>query len=312
MGLALRIALRLLVVVALVMAILYVWPSKELKPLNDQVRKKLPGYFVKLKDGHTHYEWRGPKDGPIVILVHGGTQSSYIWDRVVDGIARAGFLTLRYDNFGRGYSDRPALKYDADLYDRQLVELLDALAVKGPVKLVGLSQGGGISVVFASRHPERVSRMALLAPVGFPINLPFTARLATAPILGDWIMTVLGRRVLLAQAGKELKDRELAAEIRKKTEEQLAYEGYLPALLSMLRYYPMHGLGQAYSKLGALKIPTLLIWGEEDDVVPLANAEKIMARAPQAKLRTIPGCGHGAVYENADKVTPIIVEFLSK
>lgn len=312
MGQGVRLVVVVLGVVALAMAITYVYSSRGLKPLTDQVRKTLPGDFVKLADGYTHYEWRGPKDGPVVVLVHGGTQSSYIWDGVVDKIAEAGFRTLRYDNFGRGYSDRPALKYDADLYDRQLMGLLEALGVKGPVSLVGLSQGGGISVVFASKHPERVKKLVLLAPVGFPINLPFTARLAEAPIIGDWIMAVLGRRVLLAKTGKGFKDRKLAAEIKAKTQEQLDYAGYLPALLSMLRHYPLHALGATYSKLGATGIPTLLIWGEEDNVVPPSNANEVMKRAPHAKLRTLPGCGHTAVYENGDKVAPLIVEFLSK
>ena len=282
---------------------------RNLKELTPEVRKSLPGKFVQLPEGFTHYQWHGPDNGPVVVLVHGATQSGYIWDNVVPLLTEAGLRVLRYDTFGRGYSDRPHVKYDLDLYDKQLADLLGALKVKTPVSLVGFSQGGGITVTFMARHPKLVKKAVLFAPVGFPVRLPFSAKLTRAPIVGDYLMTVFGKKVILGEVGSHLNNKSLAKEMCDKLSEQLKYKGYLPSLLSMLRNYPMHNMGDMYVKAGKHDIPTLLIWGDSDSVVPFKHSEKIMALMPKAKLEVVPGGNHTLVYEEAGKACPALVKF---
>src|SRR4029453_5740848 len=70
----------------------------------------------------------------------------------------------RYDYYGRGFSDRPNVRYTADLFDRQMLQLLDSLGWTGPVDIVGLSMGGPVTAEFTGRHPERVRSLTLADP----------------------------------------------------------------------------------------------------------------------------------------------------
>jgi pimeloyl-ACP methyl ester carboxylesterase len=303
-----------LVIVVLGIAILlvapYWWAQRGLWKLTPERRANLPGSFVKLTDGYTCCESRGPADGQVVVLVHGATIAKYVWDRNIDALAAAGLHVIRYDNFGRGYSDRPESTYGVDLYDRQLLDLLEALKVKGPVDLVGLSQGGAISVVFAARRPERVRKLVLVAPAGTPVHLPFTAKLVRAPLIGDWIMTVFGKRVLLSESRQGAKDPVMIKELEYNLLDQLSYAGYLPALSSMLRNYPLNDLAAEYQAVGKRRTPTLLIWGSADKIIPIENAKRAQAAMPAATLEVVQGAGHGSVYEKPEAVNKLIIDFL--
>ncbi len=306
----------IIAIIVVVLALLFIGPyllsGRGLKKLDESTWSKLPGETVKLSDGITYYVDSGPKTAPTVVLVHGATQSNYVWDKIVEPLNKNGFRVIRYDNFGRGYSQRPNVVYGKEIYDRQLLELLDYLKINSPVNLVGLSQGGAISVVFTARRKERVRKLVLAAPAGFPVKLSFTAKLVQLPILGDWIMAVFGKKVLLGQWGSGFKNPENVREMKDKLRKQLDYSGYLPSLLSMLRNYPLHDLKDEYKKVGAEGTPTLLIWGDSDTIVPYEHAKEAMTLMPQAGLATIKGGSHGSVYERPDEVSAAIIEFLSK
>ncbi|MDX1614418.1 MAG: alpha/beta fold hydrolase [Candidatus Promineifilaceae bacterium] len=99
---------------------------------------------------------------------------------------------LRVDLYGRGYTDRPDVDYDQDLFDRQLLHLLAALRIEQPVDPIGLSLGGAISIVFTDRHPGRVRKLCLIDPAGLPWQQPLAATITKAPILGELIMGLFG------------------------------------------------------------------------------------------------------------------------
>ena len=108
--------------------------------ITDAVRQNAAGNFVRLSDGFTHYELAGPEGGRTVVLIHGFSVPYYLWDHTFDPLVKVGFRVLRYDLYGRGFSDRPHVHYNADLYDRQLMELLTALHLDAPVELVASSR----------------------------------------------------------------------------------------------------------------------------------------------------------------------------
>ena len=80
----------------------------------------------------THYQLAGPPAVHTVVLVHGFSVPYYIWDPTFDGLVAAGFRVLRYDLFGRGWSDRPDARYDPNFFDEQLVQLLGAPGFANP------------------------------------------------------------------------------------------------------------------------------------------------------------------------------------
>jgi len=135
----------LVLLIILLVGIYYIFDHED-NELNEDGRAKLGGTYIKLSDGITHYKLEGPDNGKVVVLVHGGTVPIWTWDKQVQALNNAGFRTLSYDKYGRGYSDRPDVTYDQDLYKRQLLELLDKLALTEPFDLVGLSLGGGTAV----------------------------------------------------------------------------------------------------------------------------------------------------------------------
>jgi len=148
----------------LILTVLFVHRDQERDTLNDQTRAGIAGSFVRLPHGTIHYQLTGPESGRTVVLVHGFSVPYYIWDPTYDELVKRGFRVLRYDLYGRGYSDRPDEVYGPDLYDGQLNDLLSQLNVSGAVDLVGLSMGGPIVVTFAARHPEKVRSLTLVDP----------------------------------------------------------------------------------------------------------------------------------------------------
>src|SRR5215470_6936301 len=117
----------------------YAASEREHLDMNDAARQGVSGSFVRLPDGVTHYQIGGPASGTTLLLIPGFSTTYSVWDPTYDGLTAAGVRVLRYDLFGRGWSDRPVARYDADFYDRQIVDLLNALAISGPVDVAGVS-----------------------------------------------------------------------------------------------------------------------------------------------------------------------------
>ena len=143
---------------------LYVYADPEQRELDATVRARMPGQFAKLSDGYTHYELGGPAEGRVVVLAAGFSVPYYIWDPTFAALTAAGFRTLRYDYYGRGYSDRPAIPFNDDMYVRQLAELLYAAHITAPVDLAGISFGASLITSFADRHTDRVRSLIYFDP----------------------------------------------------------------------------------------------------------------------------------------------------
>lgn len=301
-----------LAVIALMVVALYLYAVSTRPGLDDNARQAAPGTFIRLSNGIVHFQTAGPKDGPTVVFVHGLTTPSFVWDNNFVHLADAGFRIIRYDHYGRGFSDRPGLIYDRDLYARQLAELLTKLNVKTPVHLVGLSMGGAVVVAFADRHPDMVARICLIAPAGFPIEVPVMAKIAMMPLIGEVLMALIGDRVLLEEVRKAFIDPDKLVDYEKKLNLSLKYRGFHHALLSTLRHMDMNNMEDVYGRVGRRKTPVLLIWGRQDRVLPFENSSKVLAALPTAEFRAINNAGHNLNYENPDAVNTLLISFLQR
>src|SRR6476661_1407463 len=123
----------------------YAARNPERSTLDEAARHEATGKFVRLSDGLTHYQIDGPDSGRVVVLAHGFSVPYYIWDSTAAHLSGAGYRVIRYDEYGRGLSDRPNVPYVDDLYDRQLGELLDSLKITERVDLAGVSMGGAVT-----------------------------------------------------------------------------------------------------------------------------------------------------------------------
>ena len=286
--------------------------KSESRRLDDAARAEAPGQFVTLSDGMTHYELAGPDDGPPVTLVHGFSTPAFIWDPAFGVLADAGYRVLRYDLFGRGYSDRPALSYDEELYDRQLAELLESLDFPRPIALAGLSMGGGIVARFTQRRPDQVKSLLLLDPAGLPMKMSWQQKLVRTPVIGDWIMKLLGDRILVSGLKKDFNEPDDLSEYVEQYKVQMQFPGFKRALLSTMRSDVLTNARDAFATIGQADLPVLLIWGEKDDVVPFHLSEQLRQLIPQTEFHAIPDARHLPHREKPELVTPILLDFLKR
>lgn len=282
----------------------------ETEELNDTARARAPGSFVQLSDGYTHYELSGPDDWPSVVLVHGFSVPYFIWDPTFDFLTGAGFRVLRYDLFGRGYSDRPRVRYDIDLFCRQLRELLDTLGFE-VIYLIGLSMGGPISASFTVRYPLRVKKLVLIDPAGArPVTLVRILKGATSPGFGELAFGLFGSGQMARSVKTDFYDPANIKAFVNQYMVQMKYKGFMRAILSTVRNGMLGDFSSTFSEVGNQDTPTMLLWGRDDKTVPFTHSKDILAAIPQAHLHAFDHCGHLPHYEKPDEVNPLLSEFL--
>jgi pimeloyl-ACP methyl ester carboxylesterase len=305
-----RIILALLALLITAAAAPYFLGDVEKAVLDAEHRKAAPGQFVEIGEGTIHYALTGPHDARTVVLIHGLGSWLFAWDPIIPELTRSGFRVLRYDVFGRGYSDRPTGRYNSDLLDSQLLELLQALDIEDPVSLVGWSMGGAIAAVFADRHPDLVGNLALLAPAGVPMEPPPLLRAIRAPLLGEWLMRLQSDESILSGVTRQFYRQESVPLFAERFAPQLQFKGYRRAILSTLRDYPLFDLAETYQRIGRRELPILVIWGEDDIVLPVTNAEYLRAAIPNSEVHALDHAGHAVHFEEPERVSPILLAHL--
>jgi pimeloyl-ACP methyl ester carboxylesterase len=272
------------------LALLYVVRDDEHATLDDAARAGVPGHFVRLSDGVVHYELSGPDSSDVVVLVHGFSVPMYIWDSTAARLVAAGYRVLRFDTYGRGWSDRPDVPYDTALYTRQIDQLLDSLRLTQPVNLVGLSMGGPVVASYALAHPGRVRSVTLMDPaygaggaVPFPLNVP---------VLGRYVFAVSRAPGMPASQYGDFVHPERYPDWADKYRVQMRYRGFRRAILSSIRANAAMDDREMYRRYGALGIPTLLVWGRMDETVPFAVSDSLRTRIPGVEFVPVDSAAH--------------------
>lgn len=295
-------------VLAAALAAFYFARNPERATLDDAARRDAGGSFVTLSDGITHYELSGPDTGRVVVLVHGRSVPYYIWDSTAVALRGAGFRVLRYDMFGRGYSDRPNVEYSAELIDRQLGELLDSLRFSLPVDLVGLSMGGGVVANFANAHAERLRTLTLVDPVaGKRGPLPFFLRIPG--VAGFVWQTTVVPGMADGQASDFVRP-EGFPDWADRYRVQMRYRGFGRAMLSTTVMSANVDVDSIYRHTGQLAVPALILWGSEDKTVPFALSDNVRRAIPRAEFHAIAGAGHLPGMEKPAETHAILIQFL--
>jgi pimeloyl-ACP methyl ester carboxylesterase len=281
------------------------WRNPEKQTLDEAARAGAPGQFIALSSGMTHYELTGPDTGRTVVLVHGFSVPYYIWDSTSAGLTRAGYRVLRYDMFGRGYSDRPAVDYDAALYDDQLRSLLDSLRITEPIDLVGLSFGGFVTAHFVTTHTARVRTLTLVDPISDRIDLG-VARFA---VIGPWIWRAL---VAPGMAENQLTDflhPERHPRWAEQYRPQMRYKGFGHALRSTAIHLTDADFDTLYAGVARSGVPVLLIWGMQDQTIPFAMSDVVRRNIPAVEFMPVDSAGHLPHIEQAQSVNARLEAF---
>lgn len=302
-----KVALTFAIFVGLLavgLIVVYQRADTESLVMDDAARANAPGQFIELADGVTHYELGGPENGPVVILVHGFSVPYYIWDTTFATLTEAGFRVLRYDLYGRGYSDRPHTRYDGALFERQIVGLIETLQLSEPLDIIGLSMGGAVTVRFIANQRQRVRRAVLVDPVHDSWGTPDLPR-----VIGNYVLAV---RMLPGMAEGQLSDFVRPENYPTWVDQyrvQMRYEGFRRAVISTLYDFGPEDHFSWYRDVQALRVPTMLIWGEQDQTLPITGAEAIR-EVLDVEYLPVPDAGHLPHVEQAATVNPAIVRFL--
>ena len=289
---------------------LYVAADPEKLEIDQAVRSRVSGQFIRLEDGFTHFELGGPEHAPIVVLAAGLSVPYYIWDPTYSALVSAGFRVLRYDYYGRGFSDRPDIVYTQASYVHQLAGLLDALSAGDPVDLIGLSFGGSVITSFADRYPDRVRSLVYVDPsFRTPYEISLVERM---PALWNYLTAVFEERWWADAQPGDFYHPERFPDWADRYQVQGRYRGFRRAQYSTAVANAALDQQPELKRVGAHPRPVLVIWGKQDESVPIELSTALLQAMPRAKLVPVEDAGHLPHFEQPEVVNTVLVGFLRR
>ena len=254
-----------------------------------------------------------------VVLLHGLGEHAGYWRENVAAIIAAGYRVIIPDLAGHGRSAKPKRAYTMLWQSELVVALCEALKVDGPFTLVGHSMGGQVALRLALNHPTKVRSLALIAPAGIETfsasEAAWLRRMSTPRGFASRTPSALRAHFQRNVFGRWGHIAEEHLEERVALKEAPGFQAYIQAVVSSI-----HGMldDRAAYELGALEVPTYLLFGEEDRLIPNpvlhgGRALEVAQRA-QAKLRTLrklvmlPEVGHMPQIEALHETNELILE----
>jgi pimeloyl-ACP methyl ester carboxylesterase len=294
-------------------AVMFFARDREPLTLDDAERSRLPGRFVALSRGYTNYETMGPASGPAIVLVPGISIPRTIFARTLAPLAEAGYRVISFDLYGRGFSDRPRVRYDGALFNQQIDDLLQALRIDGPITLVGVASGGLQALLYAESRPKRVDRLVLICPDG--VNAPVSdfVRMVRRPFVGELagriVMNAVGQRRWEERLQKYSADPRVIEDVTRQFRGQLKYKGFWRALTSSIASLPISEASDLFRRIERRGTQTLVLWGTNDVIIPTQLGHEVRRLMPSATYVEIPA-GHLPQYERPELTNEAILRFL--
>lgn len=284
--------LVLLAVIALLSLAAWAWTpdlpqaqldAKYLHEASDRVDlRSLPGVQLHVRDS-------GPRTAPVLLLIHGFGASLHTWEPWAETLSEH-YRVIRIDLPGSGLSPPDPSGLYTDARTEQLVlALLDQLQV-AQLTLIGHSIGGRIAWRMAANHPERITRLVLIAPDGFASPGFEYGKAPEVPASLKLMTQVLPRPMLRMSLAPAYADPEaLSDRLTDRYYDLMRAPGVRSALLARMEQTVLTDPRPALRRIDA---PTLLLWGEQDAMIPFSNSADYLAALPHAKLVALPGIGH--------------------
>ena len=266
--------------------------------------------------GHT-FSYRIAGNGPALVLLHGVTCSSETWEEIIPALAKH-FTVIAPDLLGHGQSAKPLTEYSSGAYACQVRDLLLELG-HTRVTLVGHSLGGGVAMQFSYQFPEMTERLVLMSSGGLGRELHAILRMAALPGAGMVLPWLCSSRLRgLVDDGAKLLGR---AGLRAGTDVREVWRGLGTLLDADTRRAFLHTMrtvvdvgGQRASALDRLylaaQMPTLIVWGEHDKIIPVAHAETAHAGIEGSRLDVFPGAGHFPYLDDPTRFVAVLLDFI--
>jgi pimeloyl-ACP methyl ester carboxylesterase len=258
----------------------------------------------------------GPADGPLVLLLHGASESFHTWRAQLPALAAAGFRAVAPSQRGYSAGARPPTGDFANYtFDRLMADAIDIVAAGGHgarrFHLVGHDWGGSLAWGIADKHPDRVASLTVLSrphPTAFnrALALPDGEQAHRSRHHKAFLAPEAGA-LLLANDARRLRERWARSGVPAAAIEQhLAVIGDPAAMEGMLAWYRARGALRA--PLGPISVPTLYIWGDADDSVGRAAAEGTGEFVTAAyRFAALPGVGHFVADQAPERANELLL-----
>ena len=266
---------------------------------------------------HQRITYRAAGRGPVVLLIHGMAGSASTWKQVMPALSQR-FTVVAPDLLGHGRSDKPSGDYSLGAFASMLRDLLVALG-HDHVTVVGQSLGGGVAMQLAYQYPELCARLVLVGSGGLGREVSPLLRLLSLPGAEAVLMLACAQPVrgaiagvggLAARAG--LQPAPVVAELWR-SYASLGDDATRQAFLRTLRAVIDRG-GQAVSAANRLhlaaEMPTLIVWGDADPIIPVEHARAAHEAIPGSRLEVFEGVGHYPHCEAPGRFVEVLVEFI--
>jgi len=261
--------------------------------------------------------YRDAGAGEALLLIHGMAGSSATWREVIPELSKK-YRVLAPDLLGHGESTKPRGDYSLGAFAASLRDLLDELGISR-VTVVGQSLGGGVAMQFTYQHRDYCQRLVLISSGGLGPDLNWLLRILSAPGV-ELVLPVVAPQPVL-KLGNKLGSWLTSARIQSPRASEMwsAYcslsdrptrQAFLRTLRSVVDYR-----GQAVSALGKIHVshglPTLLIWGEQDRIIPVSHGYAAHEALPGSRLEVLAGVGHFPHVESPSTVVDILDDFIA-
>jgi len=274
--------------------------------------------YINVGGINTRY-WQVGSNGSIVILLHGIACSVLEWQRNIDTLATK-HRVFAVDLMGSGLTDKPAgEEYTIPRLTRFVLDFMSELKIDR-AHLAGNSLGGRLALACAIAAPERVSSLLLVDPAGVDgPNTLFEFRLASVPILGELFTrpNMVGTRMLWNKAFSnpaEFVTKELVRTKVALASQPGAQSAFLKTLRSFVGFggFRMDAVAALHVALPGVTIPTLVVWGKDDQFVPPAHAETLRRLMPQVTVQVWEHCGHAPQIECSKRFNSVALDFFGQ
>ena len=306
--------LMLLLILAAGGLLVWGWaPDLPLDQLKAQWAQP-PSQFVEVQGMQVHLRDEGPRDDPTpLLLLHGTSASLHTWDGWAAALAGK-HRVIRIDLPGFGLTGPfPDGNYRMAHYTEFLNALLDKLQVQ-QVVLAGNSLGGQIAWETVLDYPQRVTRLILVDAAGFPLqstSVPIGFRLARIPALAPVIGKMLPRQMIESSVRNVYGNPELVTPQLVDRYYQLTLrEGNREALVQRFSQHADPALNQV--RISQISIPTLIIWGGRDGLIPPPHAEQFNVAIKDSQVVMFEDLGHVPQEENAAATASAVAKFLDE
>ncbi|HQR36954.1 MAG TPA: alpha/beta fold hydrolase [Blastocatellia bacterium] len=283
-----------------------------LAPLESWVSRD---FYVTVGDVRVRY-WIAGESGPPVVLLHGFGETVETWVCNVATLASS-YRVHAVDLVGCGLSDKPAIHHSLANFAAFVADFMTAVDVED-ARIIGHSMGAAVALKFAMSYPDRVKALVLVSSAGLGRDLALSSRIATVPFVGE-LVTRPSRGMVRYFLERAVSDRTLISDeiVTAAIARASSPEARRSALEILRALVTVRGVREdvvrsVVDNLDRIATPTLVVWGRQDRLLPVAHAAIAARGIPNASVRIFEDCGHAPHIECCNEFNELVLDFLGR